>query len=302
MNNKLTIVGHTVLDDKFFFYENQVKKIKNQLGGPCAYASVALSALSVETQCLTSVGKKFPQNYFELLFESKNVVFHFLSSEETTRFIHEIYPSERKMKLLSEAEKLDEFVTFFKPTEVCLISPVFREISLEGIQWMSKNYPLVVLDIQGLMRSTKSDGSIIIDYDRNILKGIIELADFTKYSKREASHFTGKNSFVEILNGLPQNNIQIVTDGMEGLYYSNNGEFFQLRTTKVEEVDPTGAGDVLMTGFLARFIETKDFEFSLSYGMALAAEKVTYSGIKPLPDKKYDEIAKKILETKVEIK
>ncbi len=114
--------------------------------------------------------------------------------------------------------------------------------------------------------------------------------------------YTNQKSYSEILSKLPNNNVQIVTLGNKGIIYSESGQFYKMDAPEQEVKDPTGAGDVFITTFLIKHLETEEIDYSLAFGMALAAEKVQLSEIQVLPKKDYNKVAEKILESKKQIK
>jgi sugar/nucleoside kinase (ribokinase family) len=297
----LNIISHIVLDDKVFYTEQPPRKITKQLGGPAAYASMVIPLLQSNTQCITSIGKDFPEGYLLYLNSIHNYGLKIETSEKTTRFLHEIHPNKRTLYLLDQAQALDNSLFLLEGGKMCLLSPVFEEISRFSADWSKDNHEWVGIDVQGFARRKDDSGKIYSYFDRSFFNYLIQKNDFVKFSLNEAKNFTKQTSFKNILDKLPKNNVQIVTLGNQGIIYSDNGQFFKLNAPKQEVKDPTGAGDVFITAFLIKYLETEELDFSLSFGMAIAAEKVQYSEIQILPKKNYLKIAEEILETKKEI-
>ena len=297
MKADLNIVSHIVLDDKMFHSLGPEKISYSELGGPAAYSTMAVPVINAKTRIITAIGKDFPEAFIHYLSSINNLEIETLISEFTTRFFHEIYPKHRILKLLAQAELLDEFVKTQKGARACLLSPVFQEISEDTVEWAVENHEHIGIDIQGFIRSTDHQKRIIWNFDKDKINWLINKVDFVKFSLHEVKPLTGKEKIKEIMKALPETNIQIVTMGERGLVYSDKGEFYRFFAPKVKERDPTGAGDVLMTSMLAKYIQTKDVSYSIAFGMALAAEKVQLKRIQSLPDKDYDEIVEKILES-----
>ena len=296
MKTDLNIVSHVVLDDKMFHSIGPERISYSELGGPAAYSTMALPVIKTKTRIITAIGKDFPEAFIHYLSSIPDLEIETLISEVTTRFHHEIFTKHRILRLLAQAENLDEFVQDQKGAKACLLSPVYNEISKQTVTWAKENHNIVAIDIQGFIRATGEDNKIIWKYERDYLKSLIQEVDYVKFSLDEVQPFVGKQKIESILQALPENNVQIVTMGERGLVYSDHGSFYRLRAPKVKEKDPTGAGDVLMTAMLAKYNQTQDTQFSLAFGMALAAEKVQFQRIQSLPIKNYDEIAKRILD------
>ncbi len=297
MKADLNIVGHIVLDDKLFQTIGPEKTFDSELGGPAAYSTMAIPITKAKTRIITAIGKDFPEAFIHYLSSIQNLEIETLVSKYTTRFHHEIYPKYRILRLLAQAEQLDEFVQTQKGAEACLLSPVYKELSKPTVMWAKENHKHTGIDIQGFIRSVDKENRIIWEYKRDELNWLINEVDFVKFSLHEVRPFTGKELIEDIMKNLPKSNVQIVTMGDRGLVYSDKGSIYRLQAPKVHEKDPTGAGDVLMTSILAKYTQTEDVNYSIAFGMALAAEKVQLRRIQSLPTKNYDEIIDSILET-----
>jgi len=298
----LNVISHLVLDDKEFLNVKPVKKEKSTLGGPPAYASMVIPLLSLKTRIITSVGKDFPKAYLHYLSSIGKLELEILISEETTKFLHKIYKDRRTMFLLAQADNLDEFVEEQKKAKACLITPVFREISNLSVKWAKNNHEYLGLDVQGLVRNIDNNRKIVLEFDNKYVKSIIEDVDIVKFSLKEAEAFTLKKSYSDIFKSLPKNVINVITSGTQGVIFNEGDKIYSLKAPIKNELDPTGAGDVMMTGFLAKIIKNKDVDFCIAFGMALAAEKVQSNRIRALSSKNYSQIAEEILSTKELIK
>lgn len=298
MKAELNIISHIVLDDKLFQSIGPPRETFSELGGPAAYSTMAIPAINAKTRLITAIGKDFPEAFIHYLSSIRNLEIETLISEKTTRFHHEIFPEHRILRLLAEAENLDEFIRNQKGAKACLLSPVYKEITKSSVSWAKEKHDVVGLDIQGFIRSTDDQNRIIWEYKREEIQWLIEQVNFVKLSFHEAQPITLQSRVEEMLRKLPENNIQIITMGQAGLAYSHEGVPYRLQAPTVKEKDPTGAGDVLMTAILAKFTRTKEIDYSIAFGMALAAEKVQLQRIQSLPSKDYDEIAQNILSTK----
>jgi sugar/nucleoside kinase (ribokinase family) len=298
----LNIISHIVLDDKIFYSEQPPRKIEEQLGGPAAYASMVIPLFQSDTQCITSVGRDFPEGYLLYLNSIKNYGLKLELSEKTTRFLHEIYRDYRTLFLLSQAQSLDNSLFLLEGGKACLLSPVFEEISRFSVEWSKENHDWVGVDVQGFARKKDENGKIYSYFNRDFFNYLIQKNDFIKFSLKEAMEYTNQKTYRSILEKLPKNNVQVVTLGNKGIIYSDEGQFYQLDAPEHRVKDPTGAGDVFITAFLIKYLETEEVDFSLAFGMALAAEKVQMDEIQILPKRDYVAVAEKILESKKAIK
>jgi sugar/nucleoside kinase (ribokinase family) len=297
----LNIISHLVLDDKEFLDLGPPREEIAVLGGPPAYATMVIPLLALKTRIITAIGKDFPEAYLQYLYSLKYLELEILRCEKSTRFLHKIYSDKRNMFLLSQADNLDSFAMKQKGAEACLISPVFGEISNLSMQWITKNHKFVGLDVQGFVRNTSEDNKITLEFDYGAVKEIIEQANIVKFSLNEAQSFTKQKSYTEIFKHLPESITNLITLGAQGLVFNIDDSIYKLNAPIKREADPTGAGDVLMTGILASVIEGHEIDYSICFGMALAAEKVKHNRIQTLPSDDYDLIAGRILKTKEKV-
>ncbi len=297
MKVDLNIISHAVLDDKIFITKDKNKEVKNQLGGPVSFASTIFPVSSIKGRCITTVGRDFPKEYLEYFSQIENCNFEYNFSNKTTRFLHKIYENSRALYLLEQASNLDDYTTNFSGAKGCLISPVYHEVTSKTVEWACEEHDYIGIDVQGFMRGLDTNNKIIPLYNPQILAELTKNASFVKYSLNEAQHYTQKKSYKEILEGLPAHNTQIVTLGSEGLLFSKNNLNYKLSAPSRMEKDPTGAGDVLVSGILSKLVETDDLEISIAFGMALAAEKIQMDGLQSLTSKDYMVIAEEILES-----
>ncbi len=298
MPTDLNIVSHLVLDDKEFLDLGPPRNEFSVLGGPPAYATMVIPLLSLRTRIITAVGNDFPAAFLHYLSSLKGLDLQILQSEKSTRFLHRIYHDKRTMFLQSQADNLDSFLKKQKGAKACLISPVFNEISGLSMPWVRKNHKFIGLDVQGFVRNIDKNNKIILEFDFEGVKEIIKQANIVKFSLNEAQSYTQKKTYSDIFKQLPKNITNVITLGTQGVIYNEDNSIFSLKAPVKKETDPTGAGDVLMTGILASIIQNQEVDYSICFGMALAAEKVRHERIQSLPSEDYDKIAEEILQTK----
>jgi len=91
---------------------------------------------------------------------------------------------------------------------------------------------------------------------------------------REARGLLGAGEPTRLLGELVARGVRLATvsDGAEGLYASTESLFVHMPAFRVEEVDPTGAGDALCAGLIKALIDDGVFPGQLS---TLEAERLT---------------------------
>jgi sugar/nucleoside kinase (ribokinase family) len=112
------------------------------------------------------------------------------------------------------------------------------------------------------------------------VKSIIRMADIIKPSEDDAERLFGKDT--------PENHIDkflklgaklvIMTLGKDGAIVSNGVETIRLNTLATEVVDTTGAGDAFWSGFYTAMVKGFTIRQALSFGFAVSAYKLKYTG------------------------
>ena len=77
--------------------------------------------------------------------------------------------------------------------------------------------------------------------------------------------------------------ILVVTEGAAGARLYWNGDLRRFIPPKMEEVDPTGAGDIFASAFFIRLHQTRDPWEAARFATYLAAQSVTRPGIEGVP-------------------
>ncbi|UJG44702.1 MAG: PfkB family carbohydrate kinase [Candidatus Heimdallarchaeum endolithica] len=296
MNHKITLISHLVLDDKIFFKEDKVKEEYNQLGGPATYGLLVRPFIKQKIKLLTSCSKDFPISKIQT--NPKNITV--IPSKTTTRFKHEIFHSHRNLYLIDTAKELNTKIQTINTGKACLCSPVFKEISVDSVKHLTQNHEITVVDIQGFLRFREKNNLITFKFSKDEITEILKIADYVKLSYEEASIITQENTLTRIFTKLGYESA-IITLGKEGVAYKEEKRIFKIQAPLVEEIDPTGAGDVFITAFLGKLIETGEIDYAVAFGIALASHAVTTKGAEPLPKVNYKEIADELLSTKRKI-
>jgi sugar/nucleoside kinase (ribokinase family) len=79
-----------------------------------------------------------------------------------------------------------------------------------------------------------------------------------------------------------------VTEGAAGARLYWNGDLRRFRALQVQEIDPTGAGDIFAAAFFWRFSKTRDPWAAARFATHLASFSVTRRGLEGIPTR--DEI------------
>jgi len=161
------------------------------------------------------------------------------------------------------------------------IGPVFKEVPLSLVRKCRDRASVVSMDLQGFVRVRDSSGRIFLQSVE--FGGLLRSVDLVKASAEEALVQTGSSTLVTAISRLIRGGPRwlVVTLGARGsIFAGREGEVWRIPAYPEERViDPTGAGDALVGGWLSTFVVTRDPLWSMSIGTAAASFLVRRSGL-----------------------
>ena len=264
------------------------------LGGSVTYASLSAKRLGANVSIISKVGEDFPEAYLWWLSQegidlSKVAK---IKHEKTTRFElnYNSDMSNRTMRLASKAPSIKvEDVPSSLKTKAVHLAPIANEIPCEVAGKLAKSAEVISLDPQGLVRVFDENGLVANEPLKD--KRMLELVDVYKSSQDEIEAVTGVADLKSAIKAVHDFDVEIVivTLGMKGAVLSIGGAMYEIPAyTPNKLVDPTGAGDAFIGGFLAEYVRGKEALWCACVGSALASTVVEGVGPTFLGDK--DEI------------
>jgi sugar/nucleoside kinase (ribokinase family) len=291
MDFDIVSVGHLCIDS-ISFPNRPLPYII--LGGSAAYVSLAARRLGASVSIISKVGGDFPEAYFWWLNqEGVNLAeVAKLKQEKTTRFELKYNSdlSNRVLRLTSKAPPITvEDLQKTIKAKVVHLAPVANEISYEVAEKLAKSAKVLSLDPQGLVRVFHENGFVANEplKDRRIL----ELIDVYKSSQDEIEAATSMTNLKEAIKAVHDFGVEtvIVTLGARGAVLSVEGTAYEIPAyTPNKIVDPTGAGDAFIGGFLAEYVRGREILWCGCVGSAAASTVVEGVGPTFLGDR--DEI------------
>lgn len=247
------------------------------LGGASAYVSLAARHLGARVAMVAKVGCDFPEAYrwwlgqegIDLSNVTKDV------NSQTTRFElkYSADLSERSLRSDCRASPITiEDLSHVPKAEAVHVGSIAHEIGFDEIQELKGCGKVVSLDPQGLVRSFDDAGTVTIVplTDRRIL----ELVDIFKSSLVEIEAVTGLSELTSAIKVVHDSGakIVVVTLGAKGAVVSVEGAIHEVPAFTPERlVDPTGAGDAFIGGFLAEYVRGEDISWCSYVGSAVAS-------------------------------
>jgi sugar/nucleoside kinase (ribokinase family) len=227
---------------------------------------------------ISKVGGDFPEAYMWLLREEgidvSGVVK--LKREGTTRFDLKYSKdlSERTLKLESKAAPItvSNLPKSLKAKAVH-VAPIAGEVSYEVVDQLKRSAEVVSLDPQGLLRRFNKKTGKVLSH-ATIDKRLFSLINVYKSSLEEINALTGESDINAAINAIHDFGVKtvIVTLGAQGAVLSVEKTVYNIPPCSSRVyVDPTGAGDTFIGGFLTEYIRQKDAFWCACVGAAAAS-------------------------------
>ena len=255
------------------------------LGGSPSYVSFAARRLDNTVSVVSKVGPDFPAAYrwwlkqegvnLSGVIEDKNCI--------TTRFELE-YNSDmsgRNLRLKNKALPITvEDLPKSLKAKAIHIAPIDGEVTYEVAEKLKSSSEVLSLDPQGLVRSFDENGntSCASLADARIL----DLVDIYKSSQEELEAVIGLRERDLAIEAIHNHGVKIVivTMGAQGAILSVEGTKYVVPAcAPTKLVDPTGAGDAFIAGFLAEYVYGENLFRCACVGSAAAS--IVVEGIGP---------------------
>ena len=264
------------------------------LGGGAAYTSLTAKRLGATASVISKVGGNFPEAYLWWLrqegIDLSGVIKR--ADQPTTSFELRYSKdlSERTLILKGKGAPIElADVPADLKAKAVHIAPIANEVSFEVIERVKHCAGLLSLDPQGLLRSFDETGNVT--EDASVDKRIFSLINIYKSSQPEIFALTGQSELKAAIGAIHDFGVEtvIVTMGTKGSVLSVEGAQYNIAACPSQVlVDPTGAGDVFIGGFLTEYLRQKESIWCACVGSAAAS--LVVEGIGPTYFGKKEEI------------
>ncbi len=296
----VVVAGHVAID-QIIDSVDQVKP-RAALGGAASYSALALSSMGYANSIVTRVGFDFPSKWSLLLKDRGGIDIEKcrVSNEKTTSFRIDRSSDPRRLWLLARCRELTihDFQSYIGKTshnQTLVLNPIAGEISVSLLDRLSKEFGVVLIDSQGFVRRITrrtSEVSMHLGLDISSLSGV----DFLKADRQELCAWTGSRDVDSSIRQISKFvDYILLTSGGESVDLLENGKLrFRAVPHEVDALDTTGAGDIMLAIFAARYSESRDIKESLLTSVSAADLSVRKIGIeKAILDKMEIESASK---------
>jgi sugar/nucleoside kinase (ribokinase family) len=270
----LVSVGHLAIDSIFL---PDCRTPFVVLGGAVAYVSLAARRFDARVSVISKIGYDFPEACLWRLEEDGIDLSNVLMEEksETTRFElrYDEDFSHRSLRSVSRMSPIAvEEVAHFPAASAIHIGPIAGEITNALVEKLRGCCKFMSLDPQGLVR--RFDGAGNVSIGPLIDERILEHVDVFKSSFEEIQAVTRLCELNQTIRAIHDYGVSIVivTLGEKGAAVSVEGALQHVPAFKPAKlVDPTGAGDVFIGGFLAEYIHREEGLWCSCVGAAAAS-------------------------------
>jgi sugar/nucleoside kinase (ribokinase family) len=281
-NSDVTVVGHFAIDSIFLPSRSGPFVV---LGGSVTYASFVIKRLGGTVSIISKVGGDFPEAYMWWLqqegIDLAGVIK--LGKERTTRFELKYSKdlSNRNLRLKNRAPPINlSDLPNSLQAKAIHIAPIAGEISYDVAEHLKSRTDVLSLDPQGLLRSADKTGKVTCCSPIDMR--LLSLVNIYKSSMEEITAMTKRSTLNSAIKAVHDYGVEtvLVTLGVKGAVLSVEKTSYNIPPCNSRiVVDPTGAGDVFIGGFLNEYIRQKDSLWCACVGSAAAS--LVVEGIGP---------------------
>jgi sugar/nucleoside kinase (ribokinase family) len=247
------------------------------LGGSVTYVSFVAKRLDSSVSVISKVGGDFPEAYMWWLREEGIDLSSVtkLVDEQTTRFElgYSKDLAKRNLKLGSKAPPLNvSDLPRSLRAKAVHVAPIAGEISYKVVKKLKSCAEVLSLDPQGLLRKIDKKGNVTAD--SRVDKRLFSFVNVYKSSLDEITALTGHSDLKSAIDAVHDFGVKtvVVTLGAKGAVLSVEKTVYNIPACNSRVlVDPTGAGDAFIGGFLTEYIRQKDAYWCACVGSAAAS-------------------------------
>jgi sugar/nucleoside kinase (ribokinase family) len=274
-------IGHFCIDS--IFLPNRQAPF-TVLGGSAAYVSFAARRLGSRVAVVSKVGGDFPEAYSWWLEQESIDLSRVIKVEsaKSTRFELK-YNSDLSDRVLVSKSRapsitIDELSSSLKAS-VVHIAPIAGEVTYDVVEKLKGCAEVLSFDPQGLVRSFDENGTVSLCPLAD--KRMLEIVKMYKSTLPEIGAVTGISELNSAIKAVHDCGVEvvIVTLGARGSVLSADGATYNIPACSPDRiVDPTGAGDAFMGGFLAEYVNGRNLLRCACVGSAAASLVVESMG------------------------
>jgi hypothetical protein len=242
-----------------------------RLGGTVAYSALTARALGLRVGVVTASG---PETSLDALTDIPVVS---AKSPRSTTF-ENIYTQHGRVQYLrAQAPRMDfnSVPELWKEASIVHLGPIANE--MDSVLPQDFSPALLGLTPQGWMRQWDTENRVS-SREWTDAEQALARAHAVVISREDVN---GDDESIERV--AQQTQVLAVTENAAGCVLYWHGDRRRFRAPQVEEVDPTGAGDIFAAAFFVRFLSTRDPWEAARFATLLASHSVTRPGLAGIP-------------------
>jgi sugar/nucleoside kinase (ribokinase family) len=243
----------------------------SRLGGTAAYAALTARALGLRVGVVTAWGGELALDVLD------GIQIKSLAAEHSTTF-ENVYKVDGRHQFIHHTApdlRYEDIPQVWRDAPIVHVGPIAGEgKSLTDGRFSSSTFCLTP---QGWLRSWDGDGRVRIGPWSDALRSLSKV-DVAVLSIEDVG---GDESQIDAM--AEKCRVLAVTEGAAGARLYWNGDLRRFRALQIQEVDPTGAGDIFAAAFFWRFSITHDPWAAAKFATHLASFSVTRRGLEGIP-------------------
>lgn len=280
----LVVIGHLTVDLIELGHTQRY-----EMGGPPAYAMVALALGLNKVGIVSRIGKTFPQDYFDTLTASGLNLDGLMQNETTTQFTNTYTEEGNRTQHADVVAKpicSQDVPVSYWDTKWMHISPVLHEVESSIITQAKEHEVMVSVDAQGFVRTRADPDNRIISCQWTGFPELAPHIDILKADIEEICQLAQKSTFQDAVKavyamGCP---LILITHGQQGSFLYHDDHLYEIPAITPEiVVDHTGSGDVFAISYLTEFQHTQRPLWSAFFASACASFNVETPGPTSFP-------------------
>jgi sugar/nucleoside kinase (ribokinase family) len=244
-----------------------------RLGGTAAYSSLTARAMGLRVGVLTACEECLSAKELE----AAGIQVVGMRADQTTTFENIQTPAGRIQYIHTIAPTIDLSMVpeAWRSTPIVHLGPVAREIDPNILRAFNTSF--IGLTPQGWLRGWDEGGQVQFS-DWPEAAFVLQQAGAAVISIEDIQ---GDESLIDEMASSIR--VLAVTEGAAGARLYWNGDLRRFAAPKVQEVDPTGSGDIFAASFFIRLNATRDPWEAARFATILAAQSVRRPGLEGIP-------------------
>ena len=277
----IAVIGSTTIDE---IIHRNFSRFK--IGGVTTYSGITYSRHGIKTWVLTNVANRDREIIKRLKQES--IVVCNGQTEITTYFRNLLDDGDdkRRQNIAQQAAPINwsQLTGNLKDVGFVHLGPLHpSDIDVRAIELIGRLKPLVILDVQGFLRSVKN--KIVYPAVSEHLPAAIRVSHIVKANRQEYESLIDffRTDLTELMRQFKINEFVVTSGHKGGFVQTITGEEIPYPAASVKSNgDPTGAGDIFLAAYVIdRFYHRRSIRDACQYAAKLAARQIGGTYIQP---------------------